>query len=275
VSLSLSGLASGNLVLSGANITDIMGVGTTTKTIGEQTFNPGTYYVQVYQSGSPAWYTLNVSGVVTSPVLTAALANDTAPNGLTNNDRLTKDPTILGQVSTDRAISYLKAGLDNTPSQNFVDVTAALQPNGQFTLTPAILQQINGGVALTDGTYTLHLQLQDAYNLSATQDLTFTLDTAVAPPTSVKLAPDSDSGQSNSDGVTNHSSPTVIGNAEAGSIIQILSNGQIIGQTTVAFDGSWQVQLNSLANGTYSMIATATDAAGNIRCCLHSTSSCN
>jgi hypothetical protein len=119
------------------------------------------------------------------------------------------------------------------------------------------------------------LQLQDAYNLSATQDLTFTLDTAVAPPTSVKLAPDSDSGQSNSDGVTNHSSPTVIGNAEAGSIIQILSNGQIIGQTTVAFDGSWQVQLNSLANGTYSMIATATDAAGNIRCCLHSTSSCN
>ncbi|MFV2069587.1 MAG: Ig-like domain-containing protein, partial [Pirellulales bacterium] len=108
----------------------------------------------------------------TPPVVAAALANDTG-----GTDGLTLDPTILGTASDNREVALLRAGLDNTPAENFVDVTSLLQAN-QFTFTRVQLEQLAGG-PLADGPHTLRLQAEDASgNLSQIMNLAFQLDTS-------------------------------------------------------------------------------------------------
>ncbi|QUY45864.1 putative Ig domain-containing protein [Acaryochloris marina] len=98
------------------------------------------------------------------PVISASLANDTAANG-TNTDGLTFDPTVVGQISDASQITSFRAGLNNTPIDQYVDVLGTLQSDGTFVLDQATLNQINGGV-LPDGTYTLNLLATDAFGNS-------------------------------------------------------------------------------------------------------------
>ena len=54
---------------------------------------------------------------------------------------------------------------------------ADLQPNGDFRLEPAVLEQIFGG-PLTDGAHVLHLLAEDDQTMvSDVLDISFTLDT--------------------------------------------------------------------------------------------------
>ncbi|MGB7412759.1 MAG: hypothetical protein WA902_00985, partial [Thermosynechococcaceae cyanobacterium] len=96
----------------------------------------------------------------TAPIITAALANDTGPSG-TNSDGITSDPTITGQVTDESEIVSFRAGFDDTPPSEYVDILSALAADGSFVLDPTILEQINGG-PLTDGAYTLNLIAIDA-----------------------------------------------------------------------------------------------------------------
>src|SRR4029079_9005785 len=85
------------------------------------------------------------------------------------------------------------------------------------------------------------------------------------PPTFVPphLAVADDTGYSNSDNVTQIVSPRVEGAAEQGSQLVVRLDGQSIADLTST--GSWQMQLPSLADGTYEVVASATDIAGNER----------
>lgn len=124
----------------------------------------------------------NLSTVVTTlvvnepPSLEAALANDTSRNNETNSDGITADPTIAGVVTDASAIDTFQAAFAGD-SATVVDVTAALQEDGTFTLSPADLQTINEG-DLPDGRHTLMLTATDIHgNSSETLSLSFTLDT--------------------------------------------------------------------------------------------------
>src|SRR5262249_20133741 len=111
------------------------------------------------------------------PTISAALANDTAPAGATNFDRITSDPTIRGTVVDSSGIVGFHAGFDSTPQSSFFDIRSSLAANGQFTLTPALLNRINKG-QLTDGAHTLHLRSRDMFgNTSSIFDFTFEFDT--------------------------------------------------------------------------------------------------
>jgi len=46
------------------------------------------------------------------PIIVGGLFNDTAPGGLTNTDRVTADPTVLGRMGVDPAVNRLLLGLD-------------------------------------------------------------------------------------------------------------------------------------------------------------------
>ena len=80
---------------------------------------------------------------------------------------------------------------------------------------------------------------------------------------SFTLDAESDTGVSHSDRLTADLAPTLRGVAEAGSIVSIYSGNELIGSTVTAANGSWQFTA-TLAAGVQNLIATATDASGNV-----------
>jgi Bacterial Ig-like domain len=79
----------------------------------------------------------------------------------------------------------------------------------------------------------------------------------------LQLVATSDSGISNSDGITNINTPTINGTGDIGTMIKIKDGNVLVGQAIVGSDGKWQVDTNSLVNGTHSLTAVAIDLAGN------------
>ncbi|WP_460203034.1 Ig-like domain-containing protein, partial [Scytonema sp. NUACC21] len=198
------------------------------------------------------------------PTITATLANDTAPGGTTNTDRITYDPAITGTVADSSSIVEFRAGLNNTPVANYTNVTAQLKVDGSFTFNRAQLEAIYGGT-LPDGVHTLHLVASDLYdNSSNVFDLRFTLDTSVLTPNQLDLSAIDDSGASNTDNITNKNTPNITGNAEAFATVQLFDDNRLVGQTTATNTGAWQVTTSSLSDGNRNLTARATDIAGNV-----------
>ena len=106
--------------------------------------------------------------------LSIGLVEDT---GNSNSDRLTANPTVTGSITDINGITEFRARFDNNPEQNLIDVFAYLQGDGTFTFDEAILQEINGGLALVEGQHTLNLIATDtAGNTTDLVELIFTLD---------------------------------------------------------------------------------------------------
>lgn len=191
------------------------------------------------------------------PNVQAGLARDTAPFGGTDVDGLTFDPTVAGQVADTSAIASLSAGFGATPVGQFVDVTAALQPDGTFQLDRTWLETILGG-PLTDGTYTLQLRAVDVHdNASNPVAVAFVLDT-VAPGLAV-TTPVAQGEFS--------ATARLIGTAAdnpAGVRYRIDQGGPI----TIAPDASGGFDLamasSGLAIGNHDLIVESSDAAGNV-----------
>ncbi len=208
-------------------------------------------------------FNVTVALDTTAPVITAQLVRDTAP-GSTNTDRITFDPGITGTLTDTSQVASFKAGFDTATSAQFVDVLAQRQSDGRFTFTRIQLEQIYGGT-LPDGLHQLHLQAKDEYgNLSSVFTLSFTLDTITPAPSNLKLAPESDSGQSHYDTITRINTPIITGQAEVGAQVDLYDGNQIIGSATTSSDGTWQITTTALTNGTHAVTAIATDIAGNI-----------
>jgi hypothetical protein len=83
-----------------------------------------------------------------------------------------------------------------------------------------------------------------------------------------RLDSSSDTGRTNSDGITNDRTPTFMGTSEPGSIVRLLSasaSGEasaLIGNTIADKDGRWAITSNPLPDGRYRVSGTAVDAAG-------------
>jgi Chitobiase/beta-hexosaminidase C-terminal domain/Fibronectin type III domain/Bacterial Ig-like domain/Fn3 associated len=75
-------------------------------------------------------------------------------------------------------------------------------------------------------------------------------------PTDLALAADSNSGDP-ADSLTNDTTPTINGTAEAGVSVDILADGQVVGSGTAAADGSFSITTSVLAEGNHSIAAVA------------------
>ena len=172
--------------------------------------------------------------------------NDTAPTvrvslsgtGAVNNDtvQLFNGSTALGSAVTLHG-SDINAG--------FVDITLS---------------------ALTSGTaYSLNAKITDAAgNTSlASSSYSVTIDTAAPPaPSTPDLTAAADSGLSNTDNITNVTTPTFTGTAESGSTITIFDGVTAVGSGT-ATGGTYSITTSVLSNGVHNITVKATDAAGN------------
>ena len=216
----------------------------------------GTYSVTA-DATDAAGNTSLASGGLTVTIDTAAPAVSTpdldpaSDSGSSITDNVTSDtsPTFNGTAEALAFVDLLRDGV--------VVASGSASIGGTWSLTDPN--------ATPDATYSYTAQATDAAgNLSAqSTGLPVTIDTtAPLAPSTPDLDPASDSGASNSDNLTSDNTPTFNGTAEAGSTVTIYVDGIARGSGT-ATGGSYSITTTALADGTYSVTADATDAAGN------------
>ncbi|HEY9618362.1 MAG TPA: Ig-like domain-containing protein, partial [Microcoleaceae cyanobacterium] len=252
ISLSLNGVSGSTLTLSGDGIS---GTETPSGTISDRVLAAGTYYIRVAQSTvTSTEYQLTLTGIVNTdyPTIAVGLANDTTWYDLTNEDGITSDPTVTGEITSVHGVSALQARFTNASSQSFVNIQSWLQ-SGSFTLDATTLNSIYGG-ALPQGDNILEFRVTDTRGAITTETLTIHLDTlAPTAPTNLILA---------SVGST---AIRVSGSAEAGALVQLFDDGEDpIAEVWATATGSWSITTSQLRNGIHNLTAQAIDIAGNV-----------
>jgi large repetitive protein len=193
----------------------------------------------------------------TGPTITFSTLSLSADTGSSATDFVTNTAaqTISATLSTAPAGTDIVYGsLDN--GTTWTNITGMVSGT---TLTW-------NGVTLS-ASNTLKLKVTDAAGNDGTiASRTYTLDSsAPATPAAPDLATASDSGTSSADKLTNVTTPTITGTAEAGATVTLYdTNGStVLGTGTTDGSGNWSITSSTLAAGTHTLSAKATDAAGN------------
>ncbi|OBV41696.1 Ig-like domain-containing protein, partial [Janthinobacterium psychrotolerans] len=179
-----------------------------------------------------------------------ALASD---SGASNTDGVTRitTPTFTGTAEAGSTVTLYDT--DGTTV-----LGTAVATGGVWSITSS---------ALATGAHSLTLKAVDSAGNASLNSaaLTITIDTtAPAAPSAPVLALASDSGSSNTDGLTSITTPTVTGSAEAGSLVTLYdTDGTTVLGTAVATGGVWSITSSALASGAHSLSVKAVDAAGN------------
>lgn len=158
--------------------------------------------------------------------------------------------------------------LTGSPSSSVVSSTAAFTFTTDDSAT-AMLCQLDSGTPATcnSGSVTYTGLGVGAHTFTVTStDLAGNAATPIVynwsivqPPTSgVMLAPTSDSGRLNSDGITNALNPVFIGSCTDGDTIQLYDSGNAIGSSVACSGGGYAITLSNLAEGTHAITMTAT-----------------
>ncbi|MEH0888533.1 Ig-like domain-containing protein, partial [Enterobacter sp. UNJFSC 003] len=180
------------------------------------------------------------AGTITGAVLTNGLTDDTSPQ--------------LQGTATPGATVTIK------DEANTVLGTAVVNASGQWTF------QLDG---VTDGTHTWTAETTNAANNTAQATITLTIDSMPpAAPVITSLGDDVGTVQFTSKvqgNMTDDPAPTLTGTAEAGSTVTIYDGTSVLGTVTANAEGEWSyTPTTNLVEGTHSITATATDAAGNV-----------
>lgn len=177
-----------------------------------------------------------------------SLALDPASDTGMPRDRVTRDatPRILGTAEAGATVAILVDGNGA--------VSTAADAGGGFAVRLA---------ALADGPHTVIARATDlAGNIGEGAGLAITIDTA-APAVSIALDPASDTGASSSDRITADATPTVGGGAPAGATVTVREGGTIRTTAVSSGAGTWSATLPAIADSAHTLVAVATDAAGN------------
>ncbi|MEG5045908.1 putative Ig domain-containing protein [Microcoleus sp. B4-C1] len=186
------------------------------------------------------------------PAIAAALVNDTGSN---STDGITNNPAISGTITDASDIASFRASFSRESTG--IELKDLLTSDGSFALTPNTLSTVNGNT-LTDGTYTLYLLATDSHGNTNTFELPFTLDTT-PPELTFGLNPAFDTPPV-ADGQTLDSTVTLTGQTDPGSTVILAETGAV---TTADSTGRFEFAGVTLAIGSNSFTATATDNAGN------------
>ncbi|EBF1397537.1 Ig-like domain repeat protein [Salmonella enterica] len=209
------------------------------------------------------------------------VAEDIAGNKISKEvsftiDTIVSDPSIdlldaddTGEIAVDNITSVTKPRfvIGNVPAD--ID-TVVIRINGvsyPVTANGNNLWEFQVPVALNDGVYEAVVVFRDIAGNTSETKLPFTIDTTTS--VSVRMEPASDTGNSNSDNLTNKQNPKFEGTAEPNAklvitIVDDKSGREVLKQTiTVGADGNWSVTPNILPDGMYTINVVATDVAGN------------
>ena len=242
----LTGSGDANAVVTLTEGTAILGTATANGS-GTWSFTPtslaqGTHTVVASETdtaGNIGTASLTFTYDTVAASVTEALGTD---SGSSNSDRITNVDTLTGSGDANAVVTLTEG--------TTILGTATADANGTWSFTPTSLAQ---------GTHTVLASETDAAGNIGTASLTFTYDTVAA---SVTEALGTDSGSSNSDRITNVD--TLTGSGDANAVVTLTEGTTILGTATADANGTWSFTPTSLAQGTHTVLASETDAAGNI-----------
>ena len=238
--------------------------------------------VEVFQNGSSIDTTTATNGAWTITVtltdgvntFTATATDDADNTGTSGAVIITLDsvaPSVDisstsgddGGTANTRALSYTAIFSEGVNDFNLGDITVTDTSNLGTTATV-----ISGFSATDSRTYTFNATAYADVNVTvsiaagvahdsagngntASSAYTLTID-SMAPGVSITSTPQS----------VNTESFTLTGDADAGSLVDVLKDGRSIGTTTATTNGAWTI-IVTLTEGVNTLTATATDSAGN------------
>lgn len=192
---------------------------------------------------------VKASGAAKDASATFTVTFDESANNISTDDfQLTTTGTAAGTISAVSASS----GTLVTLTVNTISGTGTIRPDLKSSTN---ITDSSGNGNGTNG----HV---GAYTSGATH----TVDRdAPAAPTTPDLAAASDSGVSATDNLTNDTTPTFDGTAEASSTVNVISSvAGSLGTTTADGAGNWSLTAGAMTASGHTITATATDAAGNV-----------
>ena len=256
--------------------------GDATDISANQTNSTGQFAVQITSALADGVHTIGVQAtddsgtkgnmaeftytLVTATPPTPTIALDSLSDSGVQGDHITNvtDPTFdIGNVGPNDEVDLFRNGT-LVASQVFLN-------GGNVELT-------DPGPVTPDGVYTYTVeQIDVADNVSSLASLNVRIKTSVATPTTLALDPSnqptppgfSDSGRSNSDGITNVNDPVIdVAGVEPGATVQLFRNGTLVNTVTTVNGGTVPIQdgspTDTVPDGTYIYTAVQTDVAGNV-----------
>ena len=179
---------------------------------------------------------------------------DASDTGASNTDNNTNDttPTMSASGGTNGDTMTISA----TNGTNTVSCTYVIGSATNCTLP-----------TLTDGTWNISSTLTDPAGNTSTSStaLPITIDGTAPSPSGVNLAAASDTGSSNTDNITNDSTPEIsVPGALAGDVVTVsATNGTSTVTCTYTVGAATSCSLPTLSDGIWTLSASVTDAAGN------------
>ena len=168
------------------------------------------------------------------------------------------DTGVVGDGITDPAILTLTGTAVANSTVNVSDGstllgTATASGTGAWSFTT---------IPLPDGVHSFTATVTvSGMTSAASAVMNVTIDTvAPAAPTIASFSTDSGTV---GDGITNDNTLTLTGTAEANATVKVFDGATLLGSVVANASGAWSYTTAALANGSHSLTATATDAAGN------------
>jgi VCBS repeat-containing protein len=224
--------------------------GSTSTSLNQTGLADGTYYYAIFAR--------DAAGNFSTAATASATVDTTPPSAPTGFTATPSGNTI--------ALSW------TNPASDFDSVTIRRSTSGFPTSTSDGTAVTSGNTGtslnqtgLADGTYYYALFARDtAGNFSNATTASATVDT-IAPGAPTITAITNDTGASATDQITSDTTLVLSGTAEANATVTILRNSTQIGTTTANGSGAWSFDYTgtTLADGTHTFTATATDAGGN------------
>ena len=209
----------------------------------------------------------NISAASGSTVVVVDLV---APTVTVNQAAGQVDPTTSSPIGYTVTFSEPVVGFINT------DITytgTALATTAAVTGTGPVYDALVSGMTKS-GTVVAAVTASKATDLagnsntaSTSTDATVTYNDIAAPasPSAPVVTAATDSGSSNSDGITNNTKPVFTGTAEYASTVKIYRDGTLLGSVVVPISGIYSyTTVTAFTNGSYSITATATDPSLNV-----------
>ena len=219
--------------------------------------------------------TWNISATLTDPLGNESEASSALPVTIATSPPSRPAPDLLPSSDTGRSNSDNITN-DSTPEISIPgaiagDVVTVSATNGSSTVTCTYTVGSATSCslpALTDGTWTLSASVTDAAGNSgpATGTLSLSVDSsAPTAPTSPDLLPSSDTGNSDSDNNTNDVTPSfsLPGGSNGDTVTMTATRGNETKSCSYVVGVATSCDLPTLTDGTWSVSATVTDAAGN------------
>ena len=188
-------------------------------------------------------------GQPATPTLLAASDTGTVGDGITSSTT----PTVTGTAEVGSTVTLYDTDGTTVLGSGLAD------GSGNYSIT---------STTLTDGTHTLTVKAEDtAGNIGVVSSgLALTIDaSAPGQPSALTLQAGSDSGTLGDD-ITNDTTPTITGTAEAGSTVTLYDTDgtTVLGSGLADGSGNYSITSTTLTAGSHTLTVKAADTAGNI-----------